>query len=79
MTALRGILLVAVAALGVAAVATRDPARQVFGLGALGLALAALFRALEAPDVALSELVVGSAITPTLFVLTLAKVGRRSA
>ncbi|HEX9051635.1 MAG TPA: hydrogenase subunit MbhD domain-containing protein [Anaeromyxobacter sp.] len=77
MTALRAILLVAVAGLGVGAVATRDPARQVFVLGALGLALAALFRALEAPDVALSQIVVGAAITPALFVLALAKVRRR--
>lgn len=77
MTALRGLLLVAVAAMGVAVVATRDPGRQVFVLGAFGLALAALFRLLEAPDVALSEIVIGAAVTPALVVLTLAKVRRR--
>lgn len=69
------LLLVAVAA--TAAVAVRDPARQALVLAVLGLALAVLFTVLQAPDVALSQLAVGAALTPLLILLSVRKVRRR--
>ncbi|MFF1477509.1 Na(+)/H(+) antiporter subunit B [Streptomyces sp. NPDC058301] len=69
------LLLVAVAA--TAAVAVRDPARQALVLAVLGLALAVLFTVFQAPDVALSQLAVGSALTPLLILLSVRKVRRR--
>jgi uncharacterized MnhB-related membrane protein len=43
-------------------------------MAANGLVLAALFMALQAPDVAFSELTVGMAALPLLFVVILASV-----
>ena len=54
-----------------AVVLVRDPARQVFAIAVNGLVLAILFDALQAPDVALSELAVGSAAVPLLFLVAL--------
>ncbi|MFF3644110.1 Na(+)/H(+) antiporter subunit B [Streptomyces sp. NPDC002564] len=62
------LLLVAVAA--TVAVLTRDPVRQAVVLAVLGLLLALLFLLLHAPDVALSQLAVGAAVTPLLILLT---------
>nr|WP_308295692.1 DUF4040 domain-containing protein [Streptomyces sp. ODS25] len=64
---------------GVATVAalTRDPVRQAAVLAVLGLCLALLFVVLQAPDVALSQLAVGTAITPLLILLTARKVRRK--
>ncbi|MFJ7280180.1 Na(+)/H(+) antiporter subunit B [Kitasatospora sp. NPDC098663] len=59
------------------AVLTRDPARQAVVLSALGLGLAVLFAVLQAPDVALSQLAVGTALTPLLILLSVRKVTRR--
>ncbi|MEU1116479.1 MULTISPECIES: DUF4040 domain-containing protein [unclassified Streptomyces] len=70
------LLLVAVAA--TVAVLTRDPVRQAVVLAMLGLLLALLFLLLHAPDVALSQLAVGAAVTPLLILLT-ARSLRRSA
>lgn len=69
--------LLLVAAAATAAVAVRDPARQALALAVLGLALAVLFTVLQAPDVALSQLAVGSALTPLLILLSVRKVRRR--
>ncbi|MFJ5775522.1 Na(+)/H(+) antiporter subunit B [Streptomyces sp. NPDC093094] len=70
--------LLGVAAAATAAVAVRDPVRQALVLSVLGLALAVLFTALQAPDVALSQLAVGTAVTPLLLLLTVRKVKRRA-
>jgi energy-converting hydrogenase B subunit D len=70
------LLLVATAA--TAAVLVRDPARQALVLSPLGLTLALLFTVLQAPDVALSQLAVGSALTPLLLLLSVRKVRRRA-
>lgn len=59
------------------AVATRDPARQALVLSLLGLILGALFTVLQAPDVGLSQLAAGSALTPLLIMLSVRKVKRR--
>lgn len=69
--------LLLVAAAATAAVAVRDPARQALVLAVLGLALAVLFTILQAPDVGLSQLAVGSALTPLLILLSVRKVRRR--
>ncbi|MEV5104500.1 hydrogenase subunit MbhD domain-containing protein [Streptomyces massasporeus] len=71
------VVLVLVAASATVAVATRDPARQALVLAVLGVALAVLFTVLQAPDVGLSQLAVGSALTPLLLLLTVRKVKRR--
>ena len=49
----------------------RDPTRQIFAIAVNGLVLTILFDALQAPDVALSELAVGSAAVPLLFLVAL--------
>ena len=64
--------LVAVGATGV--VLTRDPRRQIFVYGFYGTLLGVLFFTLGAADVALSEIVIGSAALPLLVLLALARV-----
>ncbi|WP_438296390.1 Na(+)/H(+) antiporter subunit B [Streptomyces sp. HUAS TT7] len=75
--ALTLVSLLLVAASATAAVAVRDPARQALVLAVLGLALAVHFTVLQAPDVGLSQLAVGSALTPLLILLSVRKVRRR--
>ncbi|MFG2373060.1 Na(+)/H(+) antiporter subunit B [Streptomyces sp. NPDC048504] len=70
------VALLLVAATATAAVAVRDPARQALVLAVLGTVLAVLFTVLQAPDVALSQLAVGSALTPLLIMLSVRKVRR---
>ena len=74
MSWLVGIVLAMTALTGSLVVLTRDPKRQVFALAANGLMLGILFFVLQAPDVALSEIAVGTAVTPLLFLVTLAAV-----
>lgn len=74
MTALQVVCLLAVAVLGTAVVLTRDPLRQAAVTGIFGLGLAALFVALQAPDVALSMMVVGGIVVPVLVLLAMAKI-----
>jgi uncharacterized MnhB-related membrane protein len=72
--ALLGLLLTLVAVAGTAVVLTREPTRQAIVVGVMGLALALLFFAVQAPDVALSELVVGGAAVPLMLLLAIGKV-----
>ena len=72
--------IVALALVGLGALAvvtTRDPLRQTLVAGLYGLALAVLMVVLQAPDVALSELVVSSVATPFILLTALAKMQRR--
>jgi energy-converting hydrogenase B subunit D len=62
-----------VAAGALAVVTTRDPLRQSLVGGLYGLTLAVLFMVLQAPDVALSELVVSSVAIPFILLTALAK------
>ncbi|NGO44359.1 Na(+)/H(+) antiporter subunit B [Streptomyces ureilyticus] len=71
------VALLLVAATATAAVAVRDPVSQALVLAVLGVALALLFTVLQAPDVALSQLAVGSALTPLLLLLSVRKVRRQ--
>jgi energy-converting hydrogenase B subunit D len=75
-TVLQAALLVLVALGGTAVVLVRDPLRQAIVAGIFGLLLALLFFAFQAPDVALSQIVVGSVALPLMIVLTLAKLAR---
>ncbi|MGN9762383.1 hydrogenase subunit MbhD domain-containing protein [Streptomyces sp. SD31] len=72
-----GVALVLVAVCATVAVAVRDPVRQALVLAVLGVVLAVLFIAVQAPDVALSQLAVGGALTPLLQLLSVRKVKRR--
>jgi energy-converting hydrogenase B subunit D len=73
MTALHVVALTAVAITGTATVLVRDPPRQLVVAGFLGLALAVLFFVFGAPDVALSQIVVGTVVVPVMVLLTLAR------
>lgn len=65
-------LLAAVAGTGV--VFTRCPRRQALAIAANGLALSLLFMALQAPDVAYSELAVGTAALPLMILAVLVSI-----
>ncbi|MGW5420949.1 Na(+)/H(+) antiporter subunit B [Streptomyces sp. NPDC003943] len=73
------VAVVLAAAVATAAVRTRDPVRQAVVLSALGLVLALVFMLFQAPDVALSQLAVGTAVTPLLILLTVRTIARRAA
>ena len=66
------LLLVALAAFAV--VTTRDPLRQAMVASLYGLILGILFFVWQAPDVALSQTVVGAVALPLMILLALAKV-----
>ncbi len=74
MNVLLALLLTLVAAAGTITVIIREPVRQTIAAGILSLLLALLFFALQAPDVALSEIVVGSLAIPLMLLLAIAKV-----
>ena len=68
--------LVAVAITGTAVVLTPDPGRQAVSLSVFGLMLALLFVLLQAPDVALSQIAVGTAVVPLMVMLTVRRIKR---
>ena len=74
MTVLLFVLLLLAAITGTGVALTRDPRRQALAIAANGLVLALLFLALQAPDVAYSELAVGTAALPLLFLVVLAAI-----
>ncbi len=73
MTTLQIVALVIVACAGTGVVLTREPVRQVVASGIFGLLLAVLFMLFQAPDVALSMIVVASVALPLMLLLALAK------
>jgi uncharacterized MnhB-related membrane protein len=75
-TALIAVSLVLVAAGGTAVVRTPDPGRQAVSLSVYGVLLALLFFVLQAPDVALSQIAVGTALVPLMVMLTVRKTRR---
>lgn len=74
MTAIRATLLILVGAGGLAVVLTREPLHQALVVGAYGLLIALLFFVFQAPDVALSQIVVSTVALPLMILLALAKV-----
>ncbi|ATR21609.1 Hypothetical protein HVPorG_00905 [Roseomonas mucosa] len=77
MSLLLAMLFLLVAATGTGVALSRQPHRQVMAMAAHGLALTMLFTALQAPDVAFSQLVVGTAALPLLFLVVLANLRLR--
>jgi energy-converting hydrogenase B subunit D len=77
MTVLVAAALTLVGLTGTAAVLTTDPERQAVTVSVLGVSLVLLFTVLQAPDVALSELGVGTALVPLMVMLTIRKLRRR--
>jgi uncharacterized MnhB-related membrane protein len=73
-TFLQATILVFVAAGGTCVVLTRDPLRQAMIASLFGILLAILFFVLQAPDVALSEIVVGAVALPLMILVSLAKI-----
>jgi uncharacterized MnhB-related membrane protein len=69
--------LVAVALGGGAVVAASDPLRQTMVLGIYGMALTMLFFVFQAPDVALSEIVVSTVGLPVMILLALRKINEQ--
>ncbi len=74
MTLLQIVALAAVALLGGGVVAASDPLRQTLMLSIYGLALTMMFFVFQAPDVALSEIVVSTVGLPVMILLALRKV-----
>jgi uncharacterized MnhB-related membrane protein len=68
--------LLLVAAGGTTVALLRDPVRQAVAVSIYGLLLAALFFAVQAPDVGLSQLAVGAVALPLMILLALAKAQR---
>jgi energy-converting hydrogenase B subunit D len=71
MTVLIAVALTLVALTGTAVVAANIPERQAVTLSFYGLTLTVLFLALQAPDVALSQLGIGAAVVPLMVMLAI--------
>ena len=74
MNAVIAVALVLVGAAGTLVVIIQDPLRQALTVSLFGILLGILFFAVQAPDVALSEIVVGAVALPLMILLALAKV-----
>lgn len=72
-TPLQVVAFLLVGVVGTLAVLTRDPLQQSLVLSLYGMFLAVLFLVLQAPDVGLSEIVVGAIAYPLMVMLALAK------
>lgn len=57
---------------------TGRPENQAIALSVFGLALTVLFVALQAPDVALSQLAIGGVVVPLMVMLTIRAVRRQA-
>jgi uncharacterized MnhB-related membrane protein len=73
-TVLQIAALTVVALGGLAVVCAGEPLRQTIVLGVYGVGLTMLFFVFQAPDVALSEIVVSTVGLPVMVLLTLRKV-----
>jgi energy-converting hydrogenase B subunit D len=76
MTVLQIAVLAGVAIGGGAVVLARDPLRQTLVLSVFGMSLTVMFFVFQAPDVALSEIVVSSVGLPVMILLALRKVSQ---
>ena len=70
---LQALIYTIVVAAAAAVVFTPDPKRAIFVFSFYGLALSVLFLVLQAPDVALSEIAVGSASVPLVTLVALSR------
>lgn len=78
MTVLQIAALAAVAVLGGGVAVATDPLRQTLVLSVYGLALTMMFFVFQAPDVALSEIVVSTVGLPVMILLALRKVHQQA-
>jgi uncharacterized MnhB-related membrane protein len=78
-TALESVALLVVVVTGTAIVFVGDALRQALVLSLYGLALTLLFFVFQAPDVALSELVVGGVGMPVIILAALRKIAQHTA
>jgi uncharacterized MnhB-related membrane protein len=69
-------ILAMVALAATAVVLTHDPVNQIIGVSFFGLLLALMFLILQAPDVALSQIVIGAVALPLMVLLALARIRR---
>ncbi len=76
MALLQTMILALVAVGGAGVVLTREPLKQAIAISFYGLLLTVFFLLLEAPDVALSQMVVGAVAQPLMLLLALARVRR---
>ena len=72
------VLYLLVAIFGAAVVFSKRPVNQLFIYTTFGLVLALLFFVLHAPDVALSEIAVGTLAVPMMVLVTLMKTGDKT-
>ncbi len=77
MTFLHVVVLLLVAVLGTGVATTRDPRSQAVVVSFFGLVLAVMFVVFQAPDVALSQIVIGAVALPLMILLALAKLRRQ--
>lgn len=75
--ALQVAILLFVAVAGTGVVFTREPAAQTIVLSFYGLLLSIMFFVFQAPDVGLSQIVVGTVALPLMILLTLARVKKQ--
>jgi energy-converting hydrogenase B subunit D len=69
------VLVLALLALsGLVTIIIRDPVRQAIALGVFGLLEALMFFVVQAPDVALSQIVVSGVALPAMLFLAMAKI-----
>ncbi len=69
-------VLVFVLITGTAVVLTRNPSSQTIGISFYGILLALMFFIFQAPDVALSQIVIGAVALPLMVMLALAEIRR---
>lgn len=74
MSAVVALALTLVLLAAAAVVLTSEPRRQAVTLSVFGLSLTVLFLVLQAPDVALSQLAVGTAFVPLMVLLAVSKI-----
>jgi uncharacterized MnhB-related membrane protein len=72
-----GLLLLLIAVSGFMVVRTRDVIAQTLSLSFYGLLLAVMFFVFQAPDVALSQIVVGAVVLPLMVMLAIARMQHR--
>ncbi len=75
---LQVLVLAFVAIAGTGVVLTRDPLKQAIAISFYGILLSLMFFLFQAPDVSLSQIVVGAVALPLMMLLALAKVRRNA-
>ncbi len=77
MVPLEATILIIVALAGTGVVMTRDPLNQSIAVSFYGVVLALMFFIFQAPDVALSQITVGTVALPLMILLALTKIRKQ--